>query len=329
MSRARCIKFYEFGAPENVLKVEYKHIQQLRDNEVLVRMLARPINPSDLIPIRGAYSHRITLPTIPGYEGVGIVEAAGPSAPQSLVGKRVLPLRGEGTWQELVKTTADFVVQLPDAIDDYTGAQLYINPVTAWVICMEELQLKPHDTLLVNACGSAIGHILAQLAKIVGFQLIAVTRNDTYTSELHRLGASHVINTSESSLYETVMELTNGVGVDAAIDSVGGLSGTNLAFCLRPNGTFLSIGLLSGVQVNWSAIETKARVNAKIFHLRHWNSKTSIEDWHEPFHCLLKFIQDGQLKLMNVAACYHLLDVKEAIQATSTRIEKGKVFLIG
>lgn len=67
---AKCIKFYEFGSPKDVLRVESKNIQSPKDHEVLVRMLARPINPSDLIPIRGAYSHRVSLPNIPGYEGV-------------------------------------------------------------------------------------------------------------------------------------------------------------------------------------------------------------------------------------------------------------------
>lgn len=75
---AKCIKFYEFGSPIEVLRVESKSVQPPKDKEVLVRMLARPINPSDLIPIRGTYSHRISLPCIPGYEGVGIVEDVGP-----------------------------------------------------------------------------------------------------------------------------------------------------------------------------------------------------------------------------------------------------------
>ena len=160
---AKCIKFYEFGSPKDVLKIEYKGIEPPKDNEVLVRMLARPINPSDLIPIRGSYSHRISLPNTPGYEGVGIVEDVGPLVSHHLIGKRVLPLRGEGTWQEIVKTSAEFTVPLPDAIDDFTASQMYINPITAWVVCTEVLKLRPDDVLLVNACGSSIGHIFAVL----------------------------------------------------------------------------------------------------------------------------------------------------------------------
>lgn len=74
MLHGTCIQFHKFGNPKDVLQVEYKNIEPLKENEVLVRMLVRPINPSDLIPITGAYAHRIPLPNIPGYEGVGIVE---------------------------------------------------------------------------------------------------------------------------------------------------------------------------------------------------------------------------------------------------------------
>lgn len=322
---AKCIRFYEFGSPKDVLMIEDKSIEPLKEHEVLVRMLTRPINPSDLIPISGAYAHRISLPTIPGYEGVGIVEKVGPFVSKSLIGQRVLPLRGEGTWQEFVKTSVQFAVPIPDSIDDVTAAQLYINPVTAWVICKEVLKLKANDYLVMNAGGSAIGHIFAQLAKVLGFRLIAVTRNDTYTNDLLELGASRVIDTSQIPLYETIMDLTNGVGANAAIDSIGGADGNDLAFCVRPNGQFLTIGLLSGIQVNWADIVNKAKVNANMFHLRHWNHKVSVAQWHRTFNRLINLVENQQLRLMKADAQYDLLDVKKAIEAANN--SKGKVFL--
>jgi NADPH:quinone reductase-like Zn-dependent oxidoreductase len=325
---SKYINFYEFGSPKDVLKIEYKTIEPPKDNEVLVRMLARPINPSDLIPIRGAYSHRISLPNIPGYEGVGIVEDVGPLVSKNLIGKRVLPLRGEGTWQEFVKTTAEFAVPIPDSIDDFTASQMYINPVTAWVVCTEVLKLRPNDVLLVNACGSSIGHIFAQLSKILGFQLIAVTRNNKYIEELLHLGASNVIDTSKNGLNETVMKLTSGMGADAAIDSVGGSDGNELAFSVRPNGHFLTIGLLSGVQVNWADIVNQAKVNANMFHLRNWNKNVSSKKWQETFNHLIRLIDNKELRLMMVDSKYDLSDFKKAIDAVEfSNKTKGKVFL--
>ncbi len=325
---AKCIRFHEFGSPLDVLKIESKSIVPPSDHEMLVRMLARPINPSDLIPIRGSYSHRISLPTIPGYEGVGIVEDVGAGVSQHLLGKRVLPLRGEGTWQEYVKTSAELAVSIPDSIDNFTASQMYINPLTAWVICTEVLTLKPNDVLLVNACGSSIGHIFAQLSKVLGFRLIAVTRSNNYTEKLLEFGASNVINTAENQLQSTVMELTNGVGATAAIDSVGGSSGNELAFCVRPNGRFLTIGLLSGIQVNWEDIVKKAKVHATLFHLRHWNKNVSTDKWQETFNTLIALINDNHLRLMGVDSQYDLVKIREAVRVVeSSKKGRGKVFL--
>lgn len=325
---AKCVTFYEFGNPQKVLKVENKFIQRPFEGEVLVRMTTRPINPSDLLPIRGAYSHRIPLPAIPGYEGIGIVEEVGPSVSKELIGKRVLPLRGEGTWQDYVKASAGLAIVIPDSIEDHIAAQLYINPITAWLIITEVLALKPDDVLLVNACGSSIGRLFAQLSRILGFKLIAVTRNDKYTEELHELGAAYVIDTSKSSLHDTVMEWTNGRGANAAIDSVGGIDGSELAFCVRPNGILLTIGLLSGQSVNWAEISQRTKVNVKMFHLRHWNQQASVQTWHETFNLLMGFIVDERLMFMKPDSYYGLQDVQEAIRITETPVgNRGKIFL--
>ncbi|MEB3750850.1 zinc-dependent alcohol dehydrogenase family protein [Geobacillus sp. FSL W8-0032] len=326
--RATCIRFYEFGSPENVLKLEHKHICPPENGEVLVRMQARPINPSDLLPIKGVYSHRISLPAIPGYEGVGIVEDVGPSVSQDLIGKRVLPLRGEGTWQEYVKTPAEFAVVIPNSINNGTAAQLYINPVTAWVVCTEVLRLQPGDILLVNACGSSIGRIFAQLSKVLGFRLIAVTRNEHHTKELLDLGASDVVDTSNTSLYRMVMELTNGLGASAAIDSIGGADGAELAFCVRPEGVLLTIGLLSGTPVNGREVSQKAKVHVKLFHLRHWNQQASVQTWQNVFCRLIALIHEKKLQLMTPASYYSLHDITKAIRAVeSAPFNKGKIFL--
>lgn len=324
----KCIRWYEFGYPQHVLKIENKEVERPDRGEVLVRMRVRPINPSDLIPITGAYSHRISLPCIPGYEGIGIVEDVGPSVSQELIGKRVLPLRGEGTWQQFVKAPAQWVVPLPDGIEDYIAAQLYINPITAWLACTEILNLQPDDVVLVNACGSSVGRIFAQLSNILGFRLIAVTRNHSYTQELLSTGCLPCYPYIRNATASNSDGIDEWSGADAAIDSVGGLPGTELVYCVRPHGSLLTIGLLSGTSVNWAEITNKAQVHIKMLHLRHWNQRVSVQAWHETFNQLISLIQDKRLSLMQPQLFYDLTAIHEAVRAAeSGGGNQGKIFL--
>ncbi|MDF2960383.1 MAG: quinone oxidoreductase 1 [Paenibacillus sp.] len=330
MPASAVIRYYQFGNPADVLQPVYKRIRMPGEGQVLVRMTARPVNPSDLIPVRGAYPHRTPLPSVPGYEGVGTVEAIGPSVAPSLLGKRVLPLRGEGTWQERVIASAGLAVPVPDSLDDDTASQLYINPVTAWVICTETLHLTDGDFLAVNACGSSIGRIFAQLSAVQGFRLIAITRNARHTQALQELGASHVINTAEAdapSVREAILTITGGRGAAAAIDSVGGTEGEELAYCIRPGGTVLSIGLLSGIPVHWGKVSKEANTAAGLFWLRNWVHQTSVRKWHETFGKVIELVEQKKLRFSGISGRFDLAQVKEAVLAAESPGRQGKILL--
>lgn len=104
--------------PVNVLKVVERSVAEPGVGEVTVRMIARSINRSDLLTISGAYASRTTLPLIPGFEGVERVAAIGPGVTGMEIGRRVLPLRGQGTWQDFVIAPAEFCIAVPNALDD-------------------------------------------------------------------------------------------------------------------------------------------------------------------------------------------------------------------
>jgi len=255
-----------------------------------------------------------------------VVVAVGEMVSKELIGKRVLPLRGEGTWQEYVRTSVDWAVVIPDTIDNITAAQMYINPLTALVICREVLRLKRDDVLVVNACGSSIGRIIAQLAKVIGFRLIAAVRSEHHTTDLLNLGAAVVIDTSKESLQEAVANYTNGRGVNAAIDSIGGIQGTALAQCVQSNGDFLTIGLLSGEQINWRDIVHYHSIKVNIFHLRHWNASVTSEKWQCTFKEIITLVERKQMCLMPSNHSFPLEKVGEAVR-TITAKKPGKIFL--
>ncbi|WP_282935267.1 zinc-dependent alcohol dehydrogenase family protein [Paenibacillus sp. RC67] len=324
---ARYINCTRFGNPVDVLQVQYKEVERPGPGELLVQMAARPINPSDLIPISGAYAHRIALPMVPGYEGVGIVTEVGPNVSSSILGKRVLALRGEGTWQEYVRVPAELAVCVPEAIPNDTASQLYINPITAWLVCKQFLAAERGDYVLINACGSSIGRIFTQLSKVFGYQVIAVTRNHLHTEELLLLGAAHVINTSETHLHKAVMEITKGRGASVGIDSIGGSAAEVLAQCICIGGTVVSIGLLSGIPVNWTHVAKQTGVNPVMYWLRHWVERASVQEWHEPFLNIMELIQQGQLHLDSPGSRFDLSGVLEAVSAATAYGKSGKTLL--
>lgn len=325
--KARVIRYYRFGEPSEVLCMEEKDVIPPGPGELAVRMYARPINPSDLIPVRGAYPHRTQLPAVPGFEGVGIVEAVGPGVSNQMLGRRVLPLKGENTWQDVVKTLERHTIIVPNDIDDQSASQLYINPITAWLICTEVLKLTYGDTLIVNAGGSAIGRIFAQISKIYGFKLIALTRDDRHTAELYRLGAGSVINTTRELLQERIAELTEGCSAEAAVDCIGGTDGEQLVSCLKPNGTVISVGLLSGITPLWHEVTRGTQVHVKLFWLKHWVERCSQQRWEQVFHEVMELVRAGRLVMENIGATYELTNVQQAIAAAESGIE-GKVLLL-
>ncbi|MDA9462216.1 zinc-dependent alcohol dehydrogenase family protein [Enterococcus mundtii] len=318
-----CLIYREFGLPQEVVQLEEQPLN-LRQGEVLVKMLVAPINPSDLIPIHGAYSHRITLPQIAGYEGVGKVVQVTDPQDEQMIGQYVLPLRVAGTWQTYHVASKNDLVIVPPSIDRLTAAQMYINPVTAWLICTKELNLNKGDHILINAGNSSISRIFIQLSKILSFKVIAIVRHEKYKEELAELGADLVVLWNEETTLSQILSHTNGKGVRAAIDQVGGKSGEIMARAIHPYGKFIAIGLLSGQQVDWSFIQTLP-IQAKVYHLRHWADSVSNEEWQKTFQQLFDMVEKEQLHLLTTAPVYPFSEYRQALVAAEKK--KEKIFL--
>jgi NADPH:quinone reductase-like Zn-dependent oxidoreductase len=275
------------------------------------------------LPIYGHYAHRIALPQIAGYEGVAEICEVAQGVNASLLGQRILPLRGEGTWQQLITLPAANAILIPDEISDIAAAQLYINPLTAWLICDEEFKLKAGDMLIVNAANSAIAKIFAQLSQLIGVKMIAVVRRPQ--PALLDLGAWAVIDSSKETVLEQVLNLSEGKGADYAIDLIGGQQGTELARSLAEHGQFLVLGLLSGQTVDWPYIYTYLNIKSGMFHLRMWNAKVSKDQWHRGLNHVIAMVKNKQLVLQAEGDVFAMDDFQLAIQASQRGVRK--VFL--
>lgn len=329
-STLRAVVYERFGEPAEVLRLEQAAATKLpAAGEVLVRVRARPVNPSDLLTIRGTYAKRTPLPAVPGWEGVGEVVALGAGAAGLAKGMRVLPLEGGGTWQELVTAPAARCVVVPPSIGDDQACQLMINPLTAWLIVTEVLGLGPGDIVVANAAGSAFVRILAQLAAMIGFRLIALVRGEAHHAALTALGVADVIDTTRTPVAEAVRDLTGGAGAFAALDAVGGADGLALARCLAPGGTLVSYGLLSGQLLPPEAASLLPPGARRVdYWLRHWVEHATLDERRAAFAAVIDLVSHGRLAL-EVAEHYDLAEVRQAVIAAERPGRQGKVVLTG
>jgi NADPH:quinone reductase len=252
---SRALVFDQLGDPALVLKVKDGPLPTPGGGEVRVRMLAAPINPSDLMFIQGIYGRRPELPATPGFEGAGIVEEAGPGLLGRMrVGKRVAVLHGlGGTWQEHAIVPARQVVPVPSALPDEQVASFFVNPATALIMTKSILRIPRGRWLLQSAAGSALGRMIIQLGKHYGFRTMNVVRRREQAEELKALGGDAVICTQNEQIEERVRELTKGEGVPYAIDCVGGDTGSALVRSIGQRGRMIVYGTLANEPLNFDS----------------------------------------------------------------------------
>ncbi len=202
-----------WGEPEEVLQVRDVAEPTPGRGQVRVRMLASPINPSDLLMVRGQYGRQPPLPATPGFEGVGIVESGSGLLARRVMGRRVAVLgSGGGNWQEHVVIPARQAVPLPKELSDEQAATFFVNPASALILTRYVLQVPPGAWLLQTAAGSTLGRMVIRLGQHFGFRTLNVVRRREQAEELLRLGGTAAIATNDESLAERVPALTGGAG---------------------------------------------------------------------------------------------------------------------
>ena len=214
------------GRPESIAIVEMP-VSRPGPGEVLVRVFASPINPSDLVFIRGLYGFKKPLPAIPGFEGSGtVVEAGAGMMPHLLKGRRVAcaaadpKVRG-GTWAEYAVTPAQFCIPLRKDVDLEQGAASLINPMTAWGL-MHEARRGRHRAVVQTAAASTLGRMIVRLGKRFSLPVINVVRRAEQLGLLRGLGAEYVVNSSEPEFDKRLRELCHRLGATIGFDAVAG-----------------------------------------------------------------------------------------------------------
>ncbi|MCA9017062.1 MAG: zinc-dependent alcohol dehydrogenase family protein, partial [Planctomycetaceae bacterium] len=258
----RLIRFEQFGEPADVLKVCEAEEPIAKAGEVLVRMLASPVNPSDLLNVRGGYSTRPGLPSTPGFEGVGIVEASGGGLRGALFkGKRVIVLnRQTGNWAEKVAVSSQFVIPVSAKLSLEEAATFFVNPATAYILVKQLLRIQKNQWLLQTAASSSVGKMVIRLGNYYGFRTLNVVRRHEQAEQLKQMGARHVIvynaeHDNERILIDQVRKTIGSAPLQYAIDPVGGKTASSIIKVLGERARFILYGSLENAPLDFLSRE--------------------------------------------------------------------------
>lgn len=312
-------------APIPDIEVIETPIRPPEAGELLLEMLAAPINPADLNVIEGKYGELPKVPCAIGNEGVGRVLACGPGVTGFETGNLVLPMQ-KGTWSAHMTVAADTAVRLPEGIDVLQAAMLTVNPATAALLLRQFVSLEPGEWIVQNASNSGVGRCVIQLAASLGCKTFNVVRRPELADELKALGADCVMEETEE--IRDVLGLSCGKNRPRlALNSVGGASALALANALRNGGVHVTFGAMGRQPLKVpNGMLIFRDLQFRGFWLTRWLAGASREEKQKLYADLASDICSGKLR-QPVAASLPLTSLPEALSLAATERRAGKILL--
>lgn len=223
--RAVQLKDYQ-GEPQSLTVAELP-VPRPGPGEVLVRVAASPINPSDLTFITGNYGFKKPLPATPGFEGSGtVVDCGSGIMARFMKGRRVAcaaadPKSAGGMWAQYIVTSAQFCVPLRKEVEMEQGATMLVNPLSAWAL-VDEARRGGHRAAVQTAAASALGRMVIRLGQRFSLPIINVVRRTEQVQLLRGMGAEHVLNSSDEGFDDQLRILARKLGASISFDAVSG-----------------------------------------------------------------------------------------------------------
>jgi NADPH:quinone reductase len=294
-------------------------------------MLATPVNPSDLLYVRGFYSGvEPQFPAPAGFEGVGIVDALGAGAHDVARGQRVSVVNGQGgNWAEYTVVPERDLIPVAADVPDEQAASFVINPASAIIMLRHVLAVPRGEWLLQSAAASQIGRMLIRLAKHAGIRTINIVRRRESVAGLKELGADAVIVSADGPIDEQVRGITGPEGVRYAVDPVAGETGTQMFKALHEEGRMLVYGSLTGEPICVGADPRyilAGRRSLEVFWLGYWLPRLDKDARHKLTDAIAGLIRDGILET-RPGRRYSLDDIGAAVTEAESVGKEGKILL--
>ncbi len=305
------MKQIEFSAPgdpdEVVSYADAETPPAVGNDEVLVRIQAFPVNPADLLTMRGIYPRLDSSTRAIGNEAIGEISAVGDAVAGLAPGNRVL-LLSLNNWREYRLVKASDVIKISPQGDVIQQSGLKVNP----------------DWMVQNAANSAVGRAVIQLARIQGIKTVNVVRRPDVVDELRALGGD-VVLPDGGDLAELVAVATGSAAIHLGIDCIGGLATDRLASCLGPGATLVIYGAMSGEP---ATIAPGTIVFKDISIRGFWLTRYLLNEPREGIDALYRELDElstsGRL-VTKIDSVFRADDIKSAVRRASHTGIDGKV----
>ncbi|TKT77570.1 NADPH:quinone oxidoreductase family protein [Aquamicrobium sp. LC103] len=212
--------------------------------DVVIEAEVIGVNYPDGLLVQGLYQMKPPVPFVPGMEVAGRVVAVGDKVTKLKVGDRVASLSSLGAYAEKVAAPEASVMKLPDAISGEDACALLCGYGTSHYALKQRGQLKADETLCVLGASGATGVAAVQIGKAMGARVIGVASSEEKRRIAAEAGAD--VTLGYDNLKDALKEATDGKGVDAAFDPVGGEAFDALSRSMGWGGRLLVIGFASG-----------------------------------------------------------------------------------
>lgn len=317
--------------PGGKLVVREVKVPDLRPGEVLVKISAAPVNPSDIAMLKNSHGVQDLTTFIPGLEGSGRVVAAGKGLlPRIWMGKRVAcspAYQTSGTWAEYMVTKAGLCFPLSGKVSDDQGSMSLVNPLTA--LAFIEIVNKNRDKAIINnAAASALGRMVELLAGNKGIPVINIVRNQKQADSLKAMGSLYVLDSSSLSFIDDLAGLSKRLKATVLFDPVCSRQLEKMIEVLPSGSSVIIYGNLSGeeqIMINpRSLIDNDITISG--FYLGKQAKENGMVRNLMNLRKVSRLMSAGMK--INIRAKYPLSKAQEAVDDYLSGMSAGKVLLV-
>lgn len=313
----KAVQFSEHGEVDVLQFVELP-TPQPRAGEVLIQVKAAGVNYADILQRKGTYPIPVTLPFVAGYEVAGVVEAVGEGVTNFQPGQRVMAMIPNGGYAEYALASAQQTFPLPDTLDYAQATALLVQGLTAAGL----IHTGTYDSVLVLAAAGGVGSVLVQLARNQGKRVVGAVGSDAKKEAVLALGADAAVSYGDTGWVQQVRDATNGQGVAASFDAIGGAVGGAALQTLGAGGTGVIYGAASGEPTMLAGQQLVGQAQS----VRGYTLFSETDKFGEYAAELFGYLQQGKLQLP--VQTYPIAEVQTAHRDMESRRTQGKVALI-